>query len=393
MFARSLPLLLLAAIAFAVPVTAQDAAAQSPDPAALVASVEESTIREHIEAIDEPRDPFEQPEALAAAGDYIEQQLASYGLDVTREDVEFDGETSPNIIGVRRGDVCPERVFIVGSHYDSVNDTPGADDDASGVAGMLAIAEALQDTPLPATVWFTAFTFEEAGIIGSAHLAAQARDDNVPAVGMFSLEMIGYTDAESKFILVLGNQASTRLVDAFDRAHAAYVPELEKVTLLAEGNGETSPDTRRSDHAPFWDAGYQALLVTDTANFRNPNYHEPTDTIDTLDLPFATNVTRAMLATTIEHLTYDADANGQPDVCTAPLIATPTAVPAAPAPTSTPAPLPATTPPTGIAPPNTGDGTASSSPRVRRTMITLGGILALFAFASAAALRMRRDTK
>ena len=193
-------------------------------------------------------------------------------------------------------------------------------------------------------------------------MARQAHDEGVPVVGMFSLEMIGYTNEESKFILVLGNEASTRLVDAFDRAHAAYVPEFEKVTLLAEGNGETSPDTRRSDHAPFWDAGYQALLVTDTANFRNPNYHEPTDTIDTLDLPFATNVTKAMLATTIEHLTYDADANGEPDVCSAPLIATPTPVPAEPAATPTAASTPAATPPTGIAPPNTGDGTAASPP-------------------------------
>ena len=146
-----------------VPLAPRDAAAGLPDTAALVASVQESTIREHIEAIDQPRDAFAQPEALAAAGDYIEQQMASFGLDVSRDNVEFDGVTSPNIIGVRRGDVCPERVLIVGSHYDSVDDTPGADDDASGVAGMLAIAEALQDTTLPATVWFTAFTLEEDG--------------------------------------------------------------------------------------------------------------------------------------------------------------------------------------------------------------------------------------
>jgi hypothetical protein len=104
------------------------------------------------------------------------------------------------------------------------------------------------------------------------------------------------------------------------------------------------------------------MLVTDTANFRNPNYHQPSDTIDTLDFAFATNVTRAILATTVEYLTVDADRDGEPDVCSGPLSATPT--PALPATPVLPAELPTRTPtdaePSGL--PDTGQGPDGGRP-------------------------------
>lgn len=305
--------------------------AQTPDIAALIARVDQQRLRDHIDAIDEPRSAFVQPAALQAAADYVEAQLQTFGYTVTLDPVTFNDATFPNVIAVHEGAVCPERVFVVGAHYDSVSTTPGADDDASGVAGMLEIARALADTSLPATVWFTGFTMEELGLVGSYHMAQQEVERGTPIVGMFSLEMIGYTVPDADFIAVIGNEASVRLVDSFNRALETYVPDLASVAFMVPGNGETVPDTRRSDHAPFWDAGYQALLVTDTANLRNPNYHQPTDTLDTLDLSFATNVTKAMLATTVDYLTYDGNGDGQPDACAGPLIAT-----ATPTPTVTP---------------------------------------------------------
>ncbi len=298
-----------------------------PDIAALVDRVEQERLRAHVDAIDEPRNAFDQPEALQRTAGYVQGELEDYGYPVRLEPVSFSDATFPNLIAVQEGTSCSERVFIVGAHYDSVRDTPGADDNASGVAAMLEIARSLADTPLPATVWFTGFTMEENGLVGSFNMAMDAAEAGLEIVGMMSLEMVGYTTEEGDFIVVLGNTASVRLTGAYRRAQEYYVPDLPIAILNLLGNGEEQPDSRRGDHAPFWDRGYQAMMVTDTANFRNPNYHEPTDTIDTLDFAFMTNVTRAMLATTVEYLTYDGDADGQPDACSGPLIATPTATP------------------------------------------------------------------
>ena len=319
-------LILLVGVMFAAFLTgpASHAGPDSPDIAALVDRVERERLREHVDEIDEPRNAFAQPEALQRTADYIQGALEGYGYPVRLEPVTFSDATSPNVIAVQEGASCSERVFIVGAHYDSVDVTPGADDDASGVAAMLEIARVLADTRLPATVWYTGFTMEENGLVGSFNMAQDAEEAGLEIVGMYSLEMIGYTTEESDFIVILGNRASVRLTDAYRRAQEAHVPELPSVIANVPGNGEEQRDSRRSDNAPFWDRGFQALMVTDTANFRNPNYHEPSDTIDTLDFDFMTNVTKAMLAMTVEYLAYDGDGDGEADACSGPLIATPT---------------------------------------------------------------------
>lgn len=134
-------------------------AAQTPDIAALVDSVDQQRITDHIAAIDEPRNAFSQPAQLQTTADYVEAQLSSFGYPVTLDPVTFNTATFPNVIGVQQGTDCAERVFIIGAHYDSVSTSPGADDDASGVAGMLEIARVLAGTPLrprsgtPASPW------------------------------------------------------------------------------------------------------------------------------------------------------------------------------------------------------------------------------------------------
>lgn len=84
----------------------------------------------------------------------------------------------------------------------------------------------------------------------------------------------------------MGNRASRHLVEVYAEAVKRFVPDLPVETLIVEGKGERVPMVRWSDHAPFWDAGYPAIMITDTAFFRNPHYHQPTDTLDALDLPF-----------------------------------------------------------------------------------------------------------
>lgn len=396
---RLVLILLVVGVMFAVFLTgpASHAGPDSPDIAALVDRVEQERLREHVDAIDEPRNAFAQPEALQRTADYIQGALEGYGYPVRLEPVTFSDATSPNIIAVQEGASCSERVFIVGAHYDSVDVTPGADDDASGVAAMLEIARVLADTRLPATVWFTGFTMEENGLVGSFNMAQDAADAGLEIVGMYSLEMIGYTTEESDFIVILGNTASVRLTDAYRRAQEAHVPELPSVIANVPGNGEEQRDSRRSDNAPFWDRGYQAMMVTDTANFRNPNYHEPSDTIDTLDFDFMTDVAKAMLATTVEYLTYDGDGDGEADACSGPLIATPTDTPLATAAPSEPvgeSPTPTLQAPVVDGLPETGGGAGDGGPASLVAWPLVAGALVAGALAVlAAALVARRSAQ
>jgi hypothetical protein len=279
----------------------------------LVARVTQAGMQERLEALVGERVT---PEQQAATSAYLQAELTACGYAVATEPVD----DSENVIASLPGALTPEQVFLVGAHFDTVEGTPGADDDASGVAAMLEIACALADESPRSTIQFVGFALEEPGLVGSTRFALDASLAGRQIAGMISLEMIGYTCAEplcqanffdippcldvseefvntGLHIAVVGNTSSTAWKDAFVAAAAEAVPDLPVLWGLVAGAGECLPDSRRSDHAPFWDHGYPALLVTDTANFRNQNYHQPSDTLDTLDLPFATRVAQATLAT------------------------------------------------------------------------------------------------
>lgn len=339
-------LLIVAGAGAAIAINAGSSGAQTLNIDELVSRIDAEQLRAHIDAIDEPRNAFAQPERLQETADYVQSQLEGFGYNVMLDNVTLGHATSPNIYAEQRGVSCPGRIFVVGGHYDSVTTTPGADDNASGTAGMLEIARVLTDTPLPATVRFAGFTMEENGLVGGLKMAADLAAADAQVVGMMSLDMIGYTTDAASYLVTVGNTASVRLTDSVRRANQQYVPDLDIVVVSVLGNGEELPETRLSDHSPFWDAGYQAMIVSDTALLRNPHYHLPSDTIDTLDFDFMTNSTKAMLATTVDYLTFDGDSDGEADVCSGPLAATPTATGTSP--NSGPFPIVSVTPtPTG----------------------------------------------
>ncbi len=132
-------------------------------------------------------------------------------------------------------------------------------------------------------------------------------------LGAIVLECVGYARSEAgsqqtpphlpiaipsigDFLGVVGNEASRHLVAAIMSCGSATIPSLKMIPMTVPGKGELLPDTRRSDHAAFWDQGYPAVMLTDTANFRNPNYHQPTDTIETLNLDFLSDVAAVVTA-------------------------------------------------------------------------------------------------
>ncbi len=257
------------------------------------------------------------------AADYIAEQLTEYGYEVTRVPVD----DSENVIAQLPGQLNPDKIFVIGAHFDTVPGSPGADDNASGVAGMLEIARVLKNVQPDFSLEFVAFALEERGYLDKFHRGSQqyvesAKTQRRDLIGMISLEMIGYFSKEPNsqtpflnipsclivseenrtvgdFLAAVGNDNSAKLLKTFQQSSARYVSDLILVTGQVAENGTCFPDTRRSDHASFWDEGYPALMITDTANFRNPHYHKPSDTIETINFEWARQVTQATLVTAL----------------------------------------------------------------------------------------------
>jgi len=268
----------------------------------------ESRIRTDLEVLVGPRDPYTNMRALNAAADYVVSELRKAGLAVADETFQAEGEIFRNIVGTHVGTVAPQEQVLVVAHYDTKPGTPGADDNASAVAAMLEIARLLARGRFERTLQFVGFTLEEYGYQGSRRFARQARREGREIVGVLDLEMVGFTSPRQRlphgvrgrrtgdFIGVVGNKRSRTLLEAFVTSARRAVPALPVETLVVAWNGYLLPIVRLSDHAPFWDVGFPAVMITDTAFLRNPHYHQPSDTLDTLDLPFLTQVTTATTA-------------------------------------------------------------------------------------------------
>jgi len=247
---------------------------------------------------------------LLAVEQYLEEELAAMGLRVESDFFSYRGRSFRNVIARTS---APKRapLVVLGAHFDSVEGSPGADDNASGVAALLETARVLSRMKLRNEVLFCAFNLEELNMIGSSHLAKRLKSEGATVAGMLSLEMLGYTNRRpgsqkyppgfgwfypdrADFIAVVGNWRSATLLKSFAAA-LKRVDGLPVETLSVMGNGFLVPQVRLSDHAPFWDAGFPALLLTDTAFMRNPNYHTAFDTIETLDLEFMAKVCRGIV--------------------------------------------------------------------------------------------------
>jgi Zn-dependent M28 family amino/carboxypeptidase len=254
------------------------------------------------------------PEALAAAAGYIRTAFSAAGYEVTAQPFTSRGLTVENLEVILPGSHSPQEIILAGAHYDSVAGSPGGNDNGSGVAALLEIARLLAGKALPRTVRLVAFVNEEPPFFYSEEMGskvyatrAQERGDQIQA--MLSLETIGYyTDAPDSqrypfpfryfypdtgnFIGFVGNLASRRLVrqalGAF-RASTAFPSEGVAAPGWITG-------VHWSDHWSFWQTGYPAIMVTDTALFRYPYYHSRADTPDKLDYAGLARVTHGLVA-------------------------------------------------------------------------------------------------
>jgi aminopeptidase YwaD len=294
----------------------------SPTITAAVQPISSAAIASDLDFVVRPRHHRESPRGLAAVADYLARELAGAGYSVTRDPVRHDGATADNIIADRPGeDGEGAGVVLVGAHYDAVPGSPGADDNGSGVAGMLAVARAVARVKTRAAVRFIGFSFEESGLVGSAHYARKLSTAEINRLAaVLVLEMIGYRSTGPRsqdfpegigmfaeeplpergdFIGVLGLSTAPAPLVALKEARP-YTPELPAAFLsIPAAAAVLMPDLLRSDHSPFWLFGAPAVMITDTANFRNPNYHQRSDRLSTLDLDFMTSVARWVTAATL----------------------------------------------------------------------------------------------
>jgi Zn-dependent M28 family amino/carboxypeptidase len=246
-----------------------------------------------------PRDGSH-PDNMERAAAYIAGELESAGAIVSEQRFPAAGATFRNVIGAFGPDTV-DRV-VVGAHYDAAEGHAGADDNASGVAGLIELARLLRDQPLTRRVELVAFALEEAPFFGTAEMGSFVHDLLLHAAGgrvaaMISLEMIGYFSdrpgsqgfpfaalkalypTTGNFIVVAGRLRDARLVRRLKRSMRGG----SNLPVYSINAPRSLPGLDLSDHASYWDRGDPAVMVTDSAFYRNPNYHTAADRPDTLD--------------------------------------------------------------------------------------------------------------
>jgi Zn-dependent M28 family amino/carboxypeptidase len=257
------------------------------------------------------------PATFAAAAGLVERELADAGYQVARQTYTIGKQEVANIVAQIPGGRRSNEIVVIGAHYDTVETTPGADDNASAVAVLIEVARRMRQLQPSRTVRFVSFACEEppyfyTGDMGSQVYARECRQRKEHIHGMLCLEMVGYySDAPNSqripesipgflrptlpnrgdFLAAVGNLKSWRLLRQFRRGFKRAV----KFPLLALALPESVAEMRLSDNSSFWDQGYPALMLTDTSFLRNPHYHLASDTPETLDYERMAQVTVGVL--------------------------------------------------------------------------------------------------
>src|ERR1043165_1134275 len=272
---------------------------QVPSIQTIVDQVDSVRLRNLLLSIQGIRHYQANPTHLEEIKDTIEARFTSANLQVSTQDFVKLGYAAQNILGRKAGLGKEDTTYILDAHFNSVNDAPGADDNGSGMAGVLEALCVLAPYHFNKSIRFIGFDFEETGLDGSIRYVQSGIKPWEKLQGVINYEMIGYysnaansqqvpagfnillptqyaaLQADSfrgNFIVNVGDAESGALVRAYDSLSQLYVPALKKSSINLPGNGTIASDFRRSDHAPFWDANYPAIMLTDGANYRNHAY-------------------------------------------------------------------------------------------------------------------------
>jgi Zn-dependent M28 family amino/carboxypeptidase len=261
------------------------------------------------------------PENLKLTAEYIESFYRNIGLPVHREPYRYHNLTVANIITEISFCGNPSKRYLLGAHYDSVPGTVGADDNASAIAVQLETARHLQTLKyteeMDLAVKFVSFALEEPPVFGTRYMgstvyARKAKREEEKIDGMICLEMVGYSchdmgcqrypfplmflgyPKEGTFIGIVGNSRSREFTHSLLRAFERN-SELPVVKLTVPFRGWLIPSVRLSDHASFWDRGFKPVMITDSSFYRNPHYHQSSDTMEKLDYSFMAELVESLL--------------------------------------------------------------------------------------------------
>lgn len=281
-------------------------------------NVDAAMLEKHVKIISNdifPRDEAH-PENLDKVAAYIHQEFAQTTGTVSEQPFKAGGKNYKNVI-LQLGPDTKERI-VVGAHYDACDPLPAADDNASGVAGLIELAKLLDKTRLPMRVELVAYTLEEPPYfdtvnMGSAVHAAKLKQDGVEVRLMISLEMIGYFSDEANsqdypisllnlwypskgnFITVIGNLGESLFIRRIKRAMIEATP----LPVYSMNAPASVPGIDFSDHLNYWNEGYHAVMISDTAFYRNKNYHTSKDTYEKLNYQKMAQVVQGVYAAII----------------------------------------------------------------------------------------------
>jgi aminopeptidase YwaD len=267
-------------------------------------------LQEHLGHLVRERNPFFSSQGHFYVKEYLRQEFKRWG-EVSVHPFQFQGNRYENISLdlPAREEISHKPPILIGAHYDTVPGSPGADDNGSGLAVLLELASFFGQEMANFPIRLVAFDLEEYGLRGSIAYAESLKQQKQDLRLMISLEMLGYCDEKpdsqayppflryfypstGNFIGLIGNWSTLGDLRVLGQKMQENNTPCQWLPVILQGY--IVPDTRRSDHSPFWSRGYRAIMVTDTANMRNPHYHSARDTIATLDLHFLSKVCQGL---------------------------------------------------------------------------------------------------
>lgn len=260
-------------------------------------------IKQHLVKIIDTKMPrsYQNLAALEQTADYVTSVFSKYADTVYHQPYQVNGTIYKNVVAVFGSN--HQKTLVVGAHYDVCGNQAGADDNASGLVGLLELARLLATQKLNHRIELVAHSLEEPPFFRTEHMgsfvhAKYLADNNVPVLGMISLEMIGYFSDEKHsqsyplgilslfygnrgdYIVLVKKVRSGRFANHFSHKYkATKAIRTKKFTAP-----KSLPGIDFSDHRNYWHFGFSALMITDTSFYRNPNYHKASDTIQTLDI-------------------------------------------------------------------------------------------------------------
>jgi len=305
---------------FVIKIAADDHAV---DIGQIISRIDTNHLKQNLQFIEGRRHHVSGAVHKQEVSDSLFARFQRSGLHTRLHEFPFSTFTGKNVTGRKSGLVSNTKTFILDGHYDTVINSPGADDNGSAIAAILEAVRVMAPFDFAYTVEFIAFDMEESNLAGSKAFVSQGILPDEVIAGVINMDMIGYfsnapnsqtlpagfellfpdlyaqlvdNDFRGNFIISTADANSNPLLILFNAMAARYVPSL-LVGSVSLPEGIVIDDARRSDHASFWDAGYKALHLSDGAETRNPNYHSNTDVASTLNYAFMSEVAKAATAT------------------------------------------------------------------------------------------------